>query len=160
MRPSLAFRELPATRSFPFFFIVYFSVLCHFVEFQCADLRMTALCYRPRKIFRSLRRHQRRQLPEMRRQGAQAGQEEEDQARDQDSPESLRRPQHRRLARRRTRLAEQNPITHLRVRQQYRLPEPLPQIQRHRRAVLHLRAPQGPRLLPQQGHYAPRCEAS
>lgn len=42
---------------------------------------------RSRKVLRGFRRHQRRQLPEVRRQGSQAGEEEEDQAGDQDSAE-------------------------------------------------------------------------
>lgn len=49
--------------------------------------------HRSRKILRGFRRHQRRQLPEMRRQGSQACEEEEDQARDQDPAELGWRPQ-------------------------------------------------------------------
>lgn len=56
-----------------------------------------SLC-RPGKILGSFRGYQRCQLPEMRRQGPQACQEEEDQARDQDSPEPCRRPECRGLA--------------------------------------------------------------
>ena len=51
-------------------------------------LRLTSLS-RSRKIFRGFRRDQRRQLPEMRHQSAQAGQEEEDKTRDQDPSESV-----------------------------------------------------------------------
>lgn len=43
--------------------------------------------HRARKVLGGFRRYQRRQLPEVRRQGSQAGQEEEDQARDQDPAE-------------------------------------------------------------------------
>lgn len=54
---------------------------------------------RTREVLGSLRRHQRGQLPEVRDQGAEAGQEEKDQARDQDPAEPVRRAEHRRAAR-------------------------------------------------------------
>ena len=45
---------------------------------------------RTRKILRSIRGNQHRQLPEMRYQSPQASQEEENKARNQDPPESVR----------------------------------------------------------------------
>lgn len=53
---------------------------------------------RTREVLGSLRRHQRRQLPEMRYQGVEAGQEEEDKKRNQDPAEPVRRSKHRRSA--------------------------------------------------------------
>lgn len=47
------------------------------------------------KILGSVRGHQRRQLPEMRHQGAEAGKEEEDKTRDQDPTEPFRRAKYR-----------------------------------------------------------------
>jgi hypothetical protein len=56
--------------------------------------------------------------------------------------------------------AEQDTVADLRVRQQHRLPEPVPKVPGLRRAILHFRVAQGARLLPQQGHHAPRRQAS
>ncbi len=50
---------------------------------------------RKRQILGSFRRHQRRQLPEMRHQSPQTRQEEEDKARDQDPPKPVWRAQYR-----------------------------------------------------------------
>lgn len=61
--------------------------------------------HRSRKILRGFRRHQRRQLPEVRRQGSQACEEEEDQERDQNPAELGRRPQRCCTARCRARLS-------------------------------------------------------
>jgi len=57
-------------------------------------------------------------------------------------------------------LAEQNALARVRARQQYRLQGPVPAPDRLRRAVLHLRAPQGARLLPLARHHAPRRQAA
>jgi casein kinase II subunit alpha len=50
---------------------------------------------------------------------------------------------------------EQNPLADLRVCQQHRFPESVPQVSGLRCAILHSGAAQGPRLLPQQRHHAP-----
>ena len=50
---------------------------------------------------------------------------------------------------------EQNTLADIRIRQQYRLQKSVPKVPGLRRAILHLRAAQGPRLLPQQRHHAP-----
>lgn len=52
--------------------------------------------HRTRKVLGGLRRHQCGQLSKVRYQGPEAGQEEEDQARDQDLAEFVGRPQYRR----------------------------------------------------------------
>ncbi len=51
---------------------------------------LNALLYRSRKVLRSLRGHQCCELSEMRYQGSEAGKEEEDKERDQDSAEPFR----------------------------------------------------------------------
>jgi len=79
----------------------------------------------------------------MRHQSPQARQEEENKARDQNTTESVRRTEYRCALGRGEGQSEQNTVFDIRVRQQYGLPESVPEVCGLRCAVLHLRAPQG-----------------
>ena len=69
--------------------------LLHFhAHSTCPHTHTDSLQYRTREILGSLRRHQCRQLSEVRYQGPEACQEEEDQARDQDLAELVGRPEY------------------------------------------------------------------